>query len=216
MASAQAGNGGMSSGAGAGNAGSAGVGCQGTPIVPDSGGFVAPGSNPLGIHGSWFVYSDCVDQKGKNCSTVTTPVGSTFANVGGKMCTSGSTAAATGAWGAGIGLELNDLPPQQPYDTTLHGIKGFCFVLSGTTIPSTTIRVAFPTKNNPDNAYFEAVSTPGTHAVLFADTAQGTWVTTKTAFEATQVMLLQFQIPSSPTAPVPWDFCIEGLTAITN
>jgi hypothetical protein len=28
------------------------------------------------------------------------------------------------------------------------------------------------------------------------------------------VMLLQMQIPSSPTAPVPWDFCVEGLTAI--
>jgi hypothetical protein len=27
-------------------------------------------------------------------------------------------------------------------------------------------------------------------------------------------MLLQFQIPSSTTAPVPWDFCVSGLTAV--
>jgi hypothetical protein len=132
------------------------------------------------------------------------------------MCTSGTTSTAAAAWGAGIGLELNDGPPQQPYDTTAHGVKGFCFVVSGTKIPSTTIRVAFPTKDNPDNAYFAPVSTPGTHTVLFADTMQGPWVANKTAFEPTKVMLLQFQIPSSTTAPVSWDFCIEGLTAITN
>jgi hypothetical protein len=190
--------------------------CPGVPIMPDAMGLVALGSNTLGIHGSWFEYSDCTDLKGVNCSMVTTPAANSFANVGGKMCTSGKTSMASGAWGAGIGLELNDGPPQQPYDTTAHGVKGFCFVLSGTTIPSTSIRVAFPTKDNPDNAYFSAVTTPGQHTVLFSDTAQGSWVTNKTPFSPTTVMLMQLQIPSSTTAPVPWDFCIEGLTAITQ
>jgi len=207
--------------AGGGSAGTTATGgasaaCPGTPIVPDAMGFVAPGSNPLGIHGSWFEYSDCADLKNVNCSTVTTPAANSFANVGGKMCTSGHTSTAAAAWGAGVGLELNDGPPQMPYDTTAHGIKGFCFVLSGSTIPSTTIRVAFPTKNNNDNAYFSPVSTLGQHTVLFSDTAQGSWVTTKSAFEPTAVMLLQFQIPASTIAAVPWDFCIEGLTAITQ
>jgi hypothetical protein len=184
--------------------------------MPDATGFVAPASNTLGIHGSWFEYSDCTDLKNMNCSTVTTPAANSFANVGGKMCTSGHTSTSTAAWGAGIGLELNDGPPQMPYDTTAHGIKGFCFVLSGATIPSTTIRVAFPTKNNNDNAYFSPVSTLGQHTVLFSDTAQGSWVTKTSAFEPTAVMLLQFQIPASAGVAVPWDFCIEGLTAITQ
>jgi len=170
----------------------------------------------VGIHGSWFVYSDCKDLKGINCATVTTPTGSTFANVDGKMCTSGHTSTAAGAWGAGIALELNDKPPQEPYDTVAHGVKGFCFQLSGATIPSTTIRVAFTTQNNNDNPYFEAVATPGIHTVLFADTAQGSWVTTKVAFDPTTVVLMQLQIPSSTTAPVPWDFCVDGVTAITQ
>jgi hypothetical protein len=195
---------------------SASSGCPGVPIVPDSGGSVAVGSNTVGIHGSWFVYSDCTDLKGVNCAMVTSPGPSTFPNVGGKMCTSGRTSDAAGAWGAGIALELSDGPPQQPYDTTLHGVRGFCFQLTGATIPSTTIRVAFPTKDNNDNAYFESVSTPGTHTVLFSDTAQGSWVTTKSQFEPTKVMLIQFQIPSATTAPVPWDFCVEGLTALNN
>jgi hypothetical protein len=170
----------------------------------------------VGIHGSWFEYSDCTDLKNVNCSTVTTPPANSFPNVGGKLCTSGQTSTNTKAWGAGIGLELNDGPPQMPYDTTAHGVKGFCFVLSGPTIPSTTIRVAFTTKNNQDNAPFLAVSTPGQHTVLFSDIAQGSWVTPKTPFDPTTVMLMQLQIPASPTAAVPWDFCIEGVTAIVE
>jgi hypothetical protein len=189
-------------------------GCRGVAIVPDDSGYVAPNSNSVGIHGSWFVYSDCADLKGTNCARVTSPTGTGFANVGGKMCTAGTTSTATGAWGAGIGLELNDGPPQQPYDTVTHGVVGFCFQLSGTTIPSTSIRVAFPTENNNDNAYFEEISTLGVHTVLFSDTAQGSWVTDKVAFQPTAVMLVQFQIPSSVTAPVPWDFCVEGMTAV--
>jgi hypothetical protein len=196
--------------------GDAGPGCVGVPIVPDAEGSVGVGSNSLGIHGSWFVYSDCTDLHGVNCATVTTPPANSFPNVGGKMCTSGQTSTATGAWGAGIALELKDGPPQQPFDTVTAGIKGFCFQLSGSTIPSTTVRVAFPTKDNNDNAYFEAVSTPGQHTVLFSDVAfaQGSWVTDPMAFEPMLVTLLQFQIPSATTAPVPWDFCVEGLTAV--
>ncbi len=202
--------------AGAGAAGASGAtpGCPGVPIMPDATGYVSAASNAPGIRGSWFIYSDCVDLKGKNCAMVTSPAATSFPNVGGKMCTSGQTSMAIGAWGAGIGLELNDGPPQMPYDTTAHGIKGFCFQLTGTTIPSTGIRVAFPTKNNPDNAYFSAVTTPGQHTVLFSDTAQGSWVTKTSAFEPTMVMLMQMQIPSTTTAPVPWNFCIEGVTAI--
>jgi hypothetical protein len=196
--------------------GEGGTGCPGVPLVPDATGYIAPGSNTVGIHGSWFTYSDCTDLMGKNCAMVTSPTGTGFANVGGKMCTSGTTSTATGAWGAGIGLELNDGPPQQPYDTETYKVTGFCFQLSGATIPSTTIRVAFTTQENNDNAPFEAITTPGTHTVLFSDTAQGSWVTTPTVFDPTKVMLVQFQIPSSTAAPIPWDFCIDGMTAVTE
>ncbi len=195
-------------------------GCPGIPIVPDDAGFVVPGSNPLGIHGSWFVYSDCNDLGGVNCTTVTSPPTNVFPNSGGKMCTSGQTSTAPGAWGAGIALELNDGPPQLPYDTVDAGILGFCFQLSGTTLPTTTVRVAFPTTEDNDDAPFKAVTTFGQHTVLFANTAQGSWVTTKQPFDPTQVTLIQFQIPSLSTAtvpaPVPWDFCVEGLTAVTQ
>jgi hypothetical protein len=214
--SASGGSSGSGGTPGSGGSSSTGSGCPGVAIAPDNMGLVSTSSNSLGIHGSWFEYSDCADLGGKNCSTVTTPPAASFPNTGGKLCTSGQTSMASGAWGAGIALELNDGPPQRPYDTTAHAVKGFCFQLSGTTIPSTSIRVAFPTKNNNDNAYFSAITTTGQHTVLFSDTAQGSWVTTKSAFEPTMVMLVQFQIPASTTATVPWDFCVEGFTAITE
>jgi hypothetical protein len=192
-----------------------GGGCQGVPIVPDSTGYVAPGSNSVDIHGSWFVYSDCNDLGGKDCAMVTSPTATgAFPNVGGKMCTSGTNSTAANAWGAGIALELNDGPPQMPYDTVTHGVTGFCFDLSGSTIPSSTIRVAFTTTENNDNAPFEAISTPGAHTVLFSDTAQGSWVTTKTTFDPTMVVLVQFQIPASTASAVAWDFCISNMTAV--
>jgi hypothetical protein len=203
-----------------GSAADAGSGCPGVPIVPTATGYVSPGSNSVDIHGSWFVYSDCNDEGepdgGPNCSDVIQPPKSSFPNVGGKMCTSGHTSTASGAWGAGIALELNDGPPQEPYDTVTHKVVGFCFQLSGKTIPSTSIRVAFPTTEDNDDAPFESVSTLGQHTVLFSATAQGSWVTTPTTFDPTMVTLIQFQIPSSTTEEVAWDFCIEGLTAVTK
>lgn len=184
--------------------------------MPDSTGFVAPGSNPLGITGSWFVYSDCADLGGVNCAMVTSPDAGGFPNDGGVMCTSGTTSTAAGAWGAGIALELNDGPPQMPYDTVDAGITGFCFQLTGPTIPSTSVRVAFPTADNNDNAYFKAEYRPGQYTVLFSQTAQGPWVTDPQPFEPTAVTLIQFQIPSATSAPVPWDFCVGGLTAVVQ
>jgi len=193
-------------------------GCPGVPILPDPGGYVSLASNTLGINGSWFYYSDCVDKKGVDCATqIAPPKGPMFPNVGGRMCTSGSTSTANGAWGAGLGFELNDIKGQQPYDAVAHGVKGFCIKLSGPTLPAGTgVRIAFTTKGIPDDAYFSAATTPGVHPVLFKDTAQGSWVKTKTPFDLTQVMLLQIQIPSSTTAPVPWDFCVDQLTAIVE
>jgi len=185
-------------------------------IVPDDTGYVAPGSNSVRITGSWFVYSDCADLGGVDCSMVTSPDAGSFPNDGGVMCTSGTTSTASGAWGAGIALELDDGPPQMPFDTVDAGITGFCFVLSGPTIPSTSVRVAFPTEDNNDDAYFKAVYTAGAHTVLFSQIAQGSWVTTATPFQPTAVTLIQFQIPSSPTAPIPWDFCVSGLTAVVQ
>ncbi len=183
--------------------------CSGIVLTPDAKGYVAKTTNTIGINGSWFEYSDCVDLGGKNCSTVTTPPNGSFPNTGGKMCTSGQTS--TAGWGAGIALELNDAAGQQPWDSTANGVKGFCFQISGNTIPS--FRLAFPTKNSGDYPWVYPISAAGTYSVTWDMLTQQSWEQKK-AWEPTLIMLLQLQIPSTTTAPVPWDFCISGVTAI--
>jgi len=135
------------------------------------------------------------------------------------MCTTGTTGTNANGWGAGIALELNDTGGQQPYNATSHGVKGFCFQFSGTKIPAGTgIRAAFTTKENNDYAPFKQISTLGQNTVLFSELAQGSWVKAPNimSFDATQIILLQFQIPAAAPTPVAWDFCVEGLTAITQ
>jgi hypothetical protein len=56
----------------------------------------------------------------------------------------------------------------------------------------------------------------GQHTVLFSDTAQGSWVTQKSAFEPNKIVLSQVEIPSSTMALVPWDVCIADHTALPN
>src|SRR5580700_3104359 len=45
-----------------GSAADTGGGCPGVPLVTSNTGYVAPATNSVDIHGSWFVYSDCDDQ----------------------------------------------------------------------------------------------------------------------------------------------------------
>jgi hypothetical protein len=82
-------------------------------VDPDGNGWVAPGSNPLGISGFWFSYGDQYDEPKRctgpygmhppdngmhgdtECSFVAYPDATPrlgFANVGGRMCTAGNGA----------------------------------------------------------------------------------------------------------------------------
>ncbi len=203
--------------AGAGS-GEGGTGCAGVALVPDATGYVAPATNMLGINGSWFVYSDCVDLNGMNCTTVTTPPMTSFPNTGGSMCTSGTTSANAAAWGAGIALELNDdgaNHQQSPWDATAAGVTGFCFQLSGSAIPP-GLRLAFKTTTSGDDAPFKAVAGAGQHTVLFSQTGPGSWFKNMSPLDTKNLVLMQFQIPSMSGTPIPWDFCVSGMTAVTQ
>jgi len=167
---------------------------------------VAAASNSLGINGNWFAYSDTV-------STISPGKGS-FANTGGKMCTSGTLVASASSYG-GIGLELNDTGGQQPFNLTKNGVKGFSFLLSGT-LPTGGIRFAYGKKGD-DNVFFATVAAIGLNTVLAAvpPLGQGSWETAET-WDPTLVALIEFQIPGSATAANPFNFCVESLTAVTQ
>jgi hypothetical protein len=195
-----------------------GAGCVGVAITPDATGYVAPTSDSIGINGSWFVYSDCTDLGGVNCSTVMSPPASSFPNVAGSMCTSGTTSANASAWGAGIALELNDDGAnhvQSPWDATAQSVTGFCFQLSGTAIPP-GLRLAFKTTTSGDDAPFKSIAGAGSHTVLFSQTGPGSWFKNTSPLDTHNIVLVQFQIPSSSGKTIPWDFCVSGMTAVTQ
>jgi hypothetical protein len=206
-------------------------GCTGDGIVPDSTGFVASGTNVSGITGSWSVYTDCDDygpleggvpEPGKDCSLVTSPeAGSPFTPQPGtaQMCTSGTTAQVLSddqwplRWGADFALDLDEMGGTAgDYNATAAGVRGFCFYVSGFTVP--VFRVRFPSDQGiaDRNWYQVTLQHEGWHSVLFADLAQVN--PTGMPFDASKVLSIEFEIPASRVETVSWDFCVDGLVAL--
>lgn len=186
-------------------------------------GWVDATSNGCKIQGAWYSYNDCSTSP-SSCTTNQLPTvgGTGFPNTAGKMCTSGTTVAINGnsstIWGAGIGLNLNqptESETKNPISTLPHLLKGFSFKLSGPTVPP-TIRVSYPTAATTDTSHFKEVTAAGDYTVLFTAAAQGEWVTgaDAVALTAGDINAIQFQVVAAETAAVPFDFCIESLTAL--
>jgi hypothetical protein len=205
--------------------------CSGDGIVPDATGFVAADTNASGITGAWTVYTDCDDygsleagapEPGKDCSVVSSPApGSplTPQAATAQICSAGTTVQVLSEdqwplrWGAYMALDLADpAGSAQDFDATAAGIRGFCFYVSGDSVPA--FRVRFPTDTGITgrNWYQVTLQHEGWHQVLFADLGQV--VPTDIAFDPSKLLSIEFEIPASRVEAVPWDFCIDGLVAL--
>lgn len=192
----------------------------GDPLTPDPTGWVDPTTNDLGIQGAWYAYDDCKDSPG-DCTTDHQPPEGSFPNEGGKMCTSGATATVNTEaefsmkWGAGIALDLNnsggEMGMKMPYDAAANGVRGFTFTLSGM---APGLRVNFPTPATSTDSHFKAPAGTGQITVLFSEAQQGSWVTNKSDLDQSQILAIQFQIPSVMGMAVNFDFCIENLAPV--
>lgn len=190
-------------------------------ITPDMSGWVEGSTNSVGIQGAWYSYNDC-NTSPTNCTMNQVPPEGSFENVGGKMCTSGSTAAVamesdfSTIWGAGIALDLNNSGGtdgmKMAYNADAEGVVGFSFNITGT---APGLRVNITSVPAGDDSHFVG-GMVGENTVLFADAMQGSWVTTKTDLDTTQLLAIQFQIPTVMNQSVDFDFCVENLAAITN
>ncbi len=209
----------------------ASVGCYGDGLVPDSTGFVAAITNLSGINGAWRLYRDCDDyalleagtpQPGVNCSLVTAPApGGPFVPQpeSAQMCTKGSTVQdimdmdTALEWGAYIALDMNDVNgAAEDFDAKAAGIKGFCFYMTGYTIPN--FRMRFVTDQGfTDRNWYQVTSFhEGWHKILFSDLGQIT--PTNIPFDPSKLVSIEIEIPSTELDAVPWDFCIDGLVAL--
>jgi hypothetical protein len=181
-----------------------------------------------------------------DCSKITAPpFGSFPQTTPGSMCTSGTvakvimgsvgcTAPATmcpdysNLFGAGIGLDLNNAGNdggtgmKMPFNATLAGITGIEFDLDMAP-PTNGIRVEFPTVGTENTS---AMWKPGTsnksplvvghNVLMFADVASPTFVKPAVPFDPTKLLSIQFHVPTTTSAAVPYAFCISGLSVITT
>lgn len=143
------------------------------------------------------------------------------------MCTTGVTAAVENLpggdpafeaqWGAAIGLDLNAAPPpskvRSPWDAAKHGVVGFAFDVAFNTPGEIRVRYTNPGVDEP---HFATLNTSGSKVIYWEDVAQGPWVRppNRVTFSPQQVLSIQFVVPSSDVAPVPFDFCISNLRAL--
>lgn len=174
------------------------------------------------------------------CAIITTPdpAAMSFPNTGGKMCTSGSVAKVidvpgmagtpdySNIWGAGIGLDLNATPgdnaTKSPFDFVAHGFTGIYFEIDMVPLPG--LRVEFPmpaTEGHADGSDYWGASMNYPNSPVMAGGNTIKWADIKAPrgaipFDATQVLSIQFHVPSSTAGAGTFSYCISNLTFITN
>lgn len=189
------------------------------PLVPNETGWVDGAQNACQVQGPWYSYNDCTLENPTNCTQNQLPTKGSFPNVGGRMCTTGVTAAplnqeeASSKWGAGIALNLNQVAESQ-LELTIGMLpvvlRGVRFKLTSN-VPE--IRVNFPTPSTRQTAHFVTVGS-GEHTVYFADAVQGPWVPDPTPLNPSYIMSVQFQVPTTIGQSTAFEYCVEDLTAV--
>lgn len=160
-----------------------------------------------------------------------------FPNENGKMCTSGSVAQVisvvggtdpdySNIWGAGIGLDLNatggDNSTKEVFDFTAHGITGISFEIDNVPLPG--LRVEFPmpaTEGHPDGSDYWGASMNYPNSPVMAGVNIVKWADIKAPrgavpFDASQVLSIQFHVPSNMSGAGTFNYCISNLTFLTN
>jgi hypothetical protein len=234
ISSGAGGGAGAAAGAGGSASGAAGTTPASTPpgtrLAWDSGGFVASDHNPFGIQGPFYFYSDCDPPSGLPCTAPDPslvgadgkPGWSVDANA---ACVKGTAVKVqqnmfSAQWGAGLALDLNSKggEPGAPaskgtFDLAGAKIRGFSVDIAGSAPAQIRINLTMP---GLADSNFVPANVPGTTTFDLSQAKQGTWVTTKTPLDASQVEALQFQVFTVATSPTPYDFCVTAIRAIAE
>lgn len=236
---AQGGTGGAPGAGGTGGAAPTGAG---NVIKPDANGFVLATSNGLGIQGAFYASADTGGSTiapaaftgAVDATTGAICVEGSGAIVAPDPATPGGFLYST-TWGAIVGFNLsqpNDPTTgapstiAQPFNPVIPGVgtvSGFTFNITGTPPPAGALRfkTTFPatpggtTASEEQYCYVMPAGTPGTPFTvgLTQQTAE-CWEPAGAAFTSRELLSVQWQIVTNTAAPVPFDFCIENLTAV--
>jgi hypothetical protein len=219
---------------------------RGVLLVPDGQGFVdgSNAAGILGhwyVNSDLLDPASClsVGFAVEQCSTIVTPPHEGYAFTPSdpkRLCMSGVAAKVIAnpstmepdydnIWGALLGLEFNSPELVVPngggvYDARAHAITGFSFVIES---PPTAFRTTFSTVGAAKAAAYwggrlsnTSPVRPGLNVVRWADVGGPMYLPNPPAFDETQLLGMQFTVISGATSPVPYDFCISELTALTE
>lgn len=165
-----------------------------------------------GIQGGWYCYDDGVNPSG--CEDDQVPFDAEQAG----MCLEGVTTLDEDfvAWGAGLGLTLNDgLNGPQPWNAAARNIIGFKVVITGDS-GGLSLRLAFTNSSDPDvippMVYLPG---PGEYEVHFDDVAVPDWDFRDPGAltDPTAIYDVQLEI-SGGVRYVSYAFCLTELTPI--
>jgi hypothetical protein len=170
------------------------------------GSYVARSTNCVGIEGPAFSFADARSSVGVTSDD-------------GHYCVSGTVGAVlnddwAGRYGAAIAFQPNQQGNNTlPYNAAAHGVIGFTLRLAGNNVPAMTFFQY--TVDGEGVAYCKQLSGAGLQRALFSDTHPDCSLGTSTSVpDATRITRMQLLIPALAGADVPFDFCIEDLTAV--
>lgn len=177
-------------------------------------GWVGRDCTPYGIQGAWYCYDDGVVET--SCVANTPP----FKD--GAMCLSGSTIEddTFAAYGAGIGLSLNDsggtTSVKGPYDATAYGVIGFEIEITGDS-GGLPIRVQMSRTATDEQSPYAQLPGAGTYKVMLEDVLVPTWadVGAGDPIDPTTIYDLQIQVVGAE-AEASYDICVARVTPITD
>ena len=198
----------------------------GTALLPETG-YIEGGGPDGRIWGAWYTF-------GGEGSVFTPLEGDPVEASGGQICFSGTVAQVIGGdyatyYGAEIGFDLCGMPgdmsncdqwmppefcswaPESKHTVSECGISlnTISFDITGT-LPSTELRINFKETGRDENTYLVVAST-GTY-VGNVDDADVGYDTSAPPLNKDIVEAIHFQVSSTESSEVPFDFCISNLT----
>jgi hypothetical protein len=190
-----------------GSAGSAGAP---STLIYATDGFVAPGTNSVGVTGPWFTYKD----------TYSTISPTDFSTSGSQICVQG-TVSHSDVYGPTIGLNLNQTAAASStpgaYIPSAHGVTGFSFDISYPTSLPSELQIGYHTLG--DAAEYCVVRAPLAtgNTVYFSSAYQDCYSASPGPAASTSgsYQSIQFQLPVNYYADgQSFNFCITNLRAI--
>jgi cellulose 1,4-beta-cellobiosidase len=135
------------------------------------------------------------------------------------MCISGTTSTSPGAFGAGLGLQLNAsggaTSTESAYEATENGVIGFEITVTGET-GGVALRLNLTGSASPEDTQpFVDLPGPGTYQVLLADAVvPGSFPGASAGTRANLQSLYDIQLAIPASAAVNYNFCITELRPI--